>query len=316
MDMDTTIPDSDIDGTAWQEIMPEAGVRLDKRQAHLLALVLDSRSIPCCITTDSVQWQLFVPERHAASALMELQQFEEQNRNWPPTLPAARVVIENTLPTLSVLLLLATFHNITLIGFSLPGYGLLDLNELGLAHAAGIRDGQWWRAVTALTLHTDLTHLLSNIAIGGVFIILLCRELGSGLAWCLLLCSGTLGNLLNAWVQSPAHRSVGASTAVFGAVGILAAISAMRDRHHVRRRWFIPVAAGLALLALLGTEGKQTDLGAHLFGFGFGTLFGLTAEYLISRFGRPGRPLNVLLALTGVGLVVAAWYAALASGTN
>src|SRR6185369_4433376 len=110
------------------------------------------------------------------------------------------------------------------------------------------------------TLHADLTHLLSNVTIGGIFIILLCRELGSGLAWSLLLGSGALGNLVNALVQAPTHRSVGASTAVFGAVGILAAISMVRYRHHLQRRWFIPVAAGLALLAILGTEGKNTDL--------------------------------------------------------
>jgi len=314
--MNTIIPDSESDDTFWQLLMPEPGEHLDKRQAQLWALVLDSRSIPCCITSADNTWQLLVPERHADSARMELQLYDEQNRHWPPKLPAARAVFENTLPTISILLLLATFHNITLLGLSLPEYGLLDLNELGVAHAEGIRNGQWWRAVTALTLHADLTHLLSNLTIGGFFIILLCRELGSGLAWSLLLCSGTLGNLLNAWVQTPDHRSVGASTAVFGAVGILTAISTIRDRHQLQRRWFIPAAAGLALLALLGTEGKQTDLGAHLFGFGFGAFFGIAEEYLAGRYGRPGRFLNALLALTAASLIVTAWRAALTIGSN
>ncbi|HIJ96660.1 MAG TPA: rhomboid family intramembrane serine protease [Desulfuromonadales bacterium] len=314
--MNATLQHNDTDGTVWQIILLEPELSLDKRQAQLRALVLDSRSIPCCIMNDGETWQLLVPEQHAASARMELRLHEERNRNWPPSIPATRAVFENTLPTISVLILLATFHNITLIDLSLPGYGLLDLNELGVAHAADIRNGQLWRAVTALTLHADLTHLLSNLTIGGVFIILLCRELGSGLAWSLLLCSGALGNLLNAWVQSPDHRSVGASTAVFAAVGILTTISSMREQHQLQRRWFVPLAAGLALLALLGTEGKQTDLGAHLFGFGFGALFGLVEEYLTARFGRPGRLLNALLALSGAALVVAAWQAALSLGSN
>ena len=302
------------DSNGWQAVSPENSTCLSKSQARSWALVLDSRSIPCCIEPHGDGWQLLVPEQQLESARRELQLFEEANRDWPPARPAVRQLIDNTLPTVSVLLLLATFYNLTLVGISLPERGLLDLYELGAAHAASIRDGQWWRCVTALTLHAGPLHLLGNLAIGGTFIILLCRELGSGLAWSLLLASGTCGNLLNAWVQSPDHRSVGASTAVFGAVGILAAISTVRYRHHLQRRWLIPVAAGVALLAILGTEGKNTDLGAHLFGFCFGLFFGATAEFLIGKQGRPGGVLNFLLAVLGGGVVVAAWWGAIVCG--
>jgi membrane associated rhomboid family serine protease len=309
----TNIPHDD-NGNSWKPVPSRYGPVLTRQQAHTWALVLDSRSIPCCIESDGATWRLLVPEHQMESALRELNLYEEANRDWPPALPAARHLIENTLPTVSVLILLAIFHNLNLLGMSLPGRGIIDLNELGAAHAEKILDGQWWRLVTALTLHGDLTHLLSNLTIGGLFIILLCRELGSGLAWSLLLGSGTLGNLLNALVQSPAHRSVGASTAVFGAVGILAAISMVRYRHHLQRRWFIPVASGLALLALLGTEGKNTDLGAHLFGFGCGVVLGIVTEYLVGKYGRPGAVLNALLALLSSGIVVAAWWCAIEFG--
>ncbi len=285
-----------------------------KSLAQSWALVLDSRSIPCCIEPAGAGWLLLVPEHQWESACREVRLYEEANRNWPPPQPVARQLVENTLPTVSVLLLLATFYNLTLLGFSMPERGILDLYELGTAHAASIKNGQWWRLVTALTLHAGPVHLLSNLTIGGTFIILLCRELGSGLAWSLLLASGTIGNLINAWVQSPAHRSVGASTAVFGAVGILAAISTMRGRQNLRRRWFIPVAAGLALLAVLGTEGKNTDLGAHLFGFSFGTIFGIGAEYLVGKFGRPGGGVSFLLAALSGTVVVGAWWAAILFG--
>jgi rhomboid protease GluP len=302
------------DESCWQPLEPRHGTYLTKSQARSWALVLDSRSIPCCIESDGGGWLVLVPEHHLESARRELRLFEEANQNWPPALPATRHLIENTLPTVSVLILLAILHNLNLLGISLPDRGIIDLTELGAAHAEKILNGQWWLCVTALTLHADLIHLLSNLTIGGMFIILLCRELGSGLAWSLLLGSGALGNLLNALVQAPAHRSVGASTAVFGAVGILAAISMVRYRHHLLRRWFIPVAAGLALLALLGTEGKQTDLGAHLFGFGSGVLFGMAAEYLVGKYGRPGVILNILLAILSGGIVVAAWWSALKFG--
>ncbi len=302
------------EGSFWSPVYPEQDFVLTKSQARSAALVLDARSIPCCIEYDGANWLLLVPGHHLESARRELQLYEEANHNWPPAVPAERQLIENTLPTLSVLLLLATFHNLALIGISLPEQGILDLYELGVAHAAAILNGQWWRLITALTLHADSVHLLGNLTIGGVFIILLCRELGSGMAWSLLVASGALGNLANALVQSPAHRSVGASTAVFAAVGILAAVKMVRFRHHLQRRWFIPVAAGAALLAILGTEGKHTDLGAHLFGFGFGLIFGMTAEFFVGKFGRPGAILNLLLAFLSGALVAAAWWAAIEWG--
>jgi membrane associated rhomboid family serine protease len=134
--------------------------------------------------------------------------------------------------------------------------------------------------------------------------------LGSGLAWSLLLGAGFLGNLVNAYLQPSNHSSVGASTAVFGAVGILAAINLVRNSHKLRKRWILPVAAALALLALLGTEGKNTDLGAHLFGFIYGGCLGLITEYLIGRHGRPGWILNAILAFFSMVVVAASWWAA------
>ena len=299
----------------WREIRhsdvdSRASALLSKPQARLLALVLDSQSIPCLIEASDDGSHLMVPPEEYERALFELRCYVRENANWPPLPPQARPLFENTLATLSVLILLATFHNLTQIGIPLPGLSMADWVALGNAQAGKILDGQWWRLVTALTLHADWAHLSSNLAIGGVFVYFLCRELGSGLAWSLILSAGFLGNLVNACVQSPSHSSVGASTAVFGAVGILAALSLVRHRHQLQRRWPLPVAAALALLALLGTEGKNTDLGAHLFGFVYGSFLGLITEYLIGRRGRPGAVLNALLALLSVATVVGAWWAA------
>ncbi len=169
--------------------------------------------------------------------------------------------------------------------------------------------------MTALTLHADWLHLLGNLAIGGVFILRLARELGSGLAWSLLLASGALGNLINASLQPPDHRAIGASTAVFGAVGILAALSVVRYRRHLWKRWPLPLAAALALLALLGSAGEHTDLGAHLFGFAAGLALGAAAGPLLKRFGRPGGQLNALLAVASAVAVVAAWLSAVTFGS-
>jgi membrane associated rhomboid family serine protease len=307
------------DQEQWQEIRygdSVAGlpVRQSEWNVRQCALVLDSRAVPCLIEIRERRWCLLVPPEHYETALHELRCYHRNNRNWPPPMPQGHPLAENTLATISILILLATFHNITQLDASGVGIVMPDWVSLGNAQAAKILGGQWWRLVTALTLHADWAHLSSNLAIGGIFVIFLCRELGSGLSWSLILGAGILGNLVNAFVQEPVHSSVGASTAVFGAVGILAAISLVRYRNQLQRRWPLPVAAALALLAILGTEGKNTDLGAHLFGFIYGFFLGLIAEYLTGQLGRPGRLVNALLSLMCGACVAGAWWMALLMG--
>lgn len=299
-------------GEEWLSPVPGQDRPLEREQARLWALVLTARSIPCRIELASSGYRLLVPAVNLESARSELRLYEEQNRDWPPPPPRARSLVENTLPTLAVLILLATFHNLTLLDIPLPGRGIVDLTDLGELQGAAVREGQWWRLVTSLTLHADLPHLVGNLCIGGAIIVMLCRELGSGLAWSLLLGAGVLGNLANAWAQSPDHRSLGASTALFGAMGIFAAMGMVRYRRHSPRRWQVPLAAGLALLALLGSQGERTDLGAHLFGFAFGLGLGLVTEVLLERYGRPGRYSSILMALASALVVLLAWWAALA----
>lgn len=316
--MDNAIDHIPLDPDDWPALDPRqidgSVISLSQQRARLWSLVLDARFIPCQIGESAGHWFLRVPLYRFDEACEELRRFERENNHWPPAPPQSRPMMENTLATLSVLIILATFHNITRLDITLMDGVPVDWGRIGSAQAGRILDGEWWRLVTALTLHGDVLHLVSNLAIGGVFVLLLCRELGSGLAWILLLAAGTLGNLCNAILQSRQHDSVGASTAVFGVVGILSALSLVRYRHHLQRRWPLPVASALALLSILGTEGKHTDLGAHLFGFLAGVLIGLVTEILVARYGRPGRSLNVLLAILGSVVVVTAWMMALSAG--
>jgi hypothetical protein len=87
----------------------------------------------------------------------------------------------------------------------------------------------------------------------------------------------------------------------------------VRYRHNLRprRRWTLPIAAALGLLAMLGAGGENTDLGAHLFGFLFGLPFGFGAELMVENYGRPGTRLNALMVLSAIGIVTIAWWFAL-----
>ena len=134
-------------------------------------------------------------------------------------------------------------------GQSLFGAEWLSTGDLN----AGTRY-QWWRAVTALTLHLDQEHLLGNVLFGSVAGIAAGRLLGPGLAWASILGAAALANYIEILIAPATHRAVGASTAVFAALGLLSGM-AWRQRLTVRERlWYrwAPLIAGICLLTLLG----------------------------------------------------------------
>ncbi|GAB7026855.1 rhomboid family intramembrane serine protease [Geotalea toluenoxydans] len=300
----------------WLSIPAELGVwrensPLSERRVRLWALVLEARGIPFRTEKSEDGWLILVPDDFLIAARDELRLFEKENHAWPPHISLTPPLKENALSTLSVLILLATFHNITRLDIAIANHASVSWQALGSGNAARILSGEWWRLVTALTLHTDAAHLLGNLAIGGIFTIWLCRQLGSGLAWSLILLSGILGNLTNVYLNQPQHSSIGASTAVFGAVGVLAAVNMLHHPHALQGRRILPVAAALSLLAILGTEGKNTDLGAHLFGFISGIALGFITGLSTARFGQPQKFLNAFLAVTSAAVVLGAWWLAL-----
>ncbi|HYB12978.1 MAG TPA: rhomboid family intramembrane serine protease [Myxococcota bacterium] len=181
----------------------------------------------------------------------------------------------------------------------------------GSARSASILRGEYWRTITALTLHADLLHVAANAAACALFVTALARALGPGLASALLVGAGACANALTALVRGPGHDSLGASTAVFAAVGALASLSVGRRRRGRRnRRWqdFAPFAAGLGLLAMLGTA-PEADYLAHLFGLGCGALLGGGVAWFLRQ---PPRPLaQAAWAAGAAAAVAAAWLRAL-----
>lgn len=180
----------------------------------------------------------------------------------------------------------------------------------GASDAARVLQGEWWRAVTALTLHADSAHVLSNVGIGTLVVAAVMRSEGVGYGAALVVASGTLGNLVNAWAHQTLHRSVGFSTAVFGAIGILGGLAYVHGRRRVTRlrpAW-TALGVGAALLALLGS-GERSDVLAHLFGGLAGVGLGLVAA---SRDLRPRTAAGQWFVGFGVAAsVVGAWIAAL-----
>jgi len=148
----------------------------------------------------------------------------------------------------------------------------LDWTQLGLADSYKLVAGEWWLNFTALSLHADIAHLAGNIGFGVLFGLLVSQYIGAGAAWLTILLSGATGNALNAWLYNSLHLSMGASTMVFAALGILGVFSLnARYAYHQRgiRRW-LPFFAAIALLGFTGTAGERTDVLAHISGFASG----------------------------------------------
>jgi membrane associated rhomboid family serine protease len=188
-----------------------------------------------------------------------------------------------------------------------------DWLRAGSAHAELIQQGQWWRCLTALTLHTDAAHLLGNLAFGSLFGLLASQVWGSGAAWLAIVVAGTLGNAVNGVLYGPGHISVGASTAVFATWGMLTvhALWHRRDSSTRVRRW-APLAGGLALLAFLGTAGERTDVLAHLAGFVAGCLVGALMIQVPAALIAPHRA-QIAAAAACLAAVILAWVVALAN---
>jgi membrane associated rhomboid family serine protease len=176
-----------------------------------------------------------------------------------------------------------------------------------------VRGGQWWRVFTALSLHADVPHVIANISAGLLFAGLMIPSFGQGLTWILILMSGAVGNALNAWIYFPGdHQSIGASTAVFGALGLLVGDSCgdilMRRSGRSVWRWILPLGAGLALFAYLGTgaPGERIDVMAHLWGFTVGLPLGgaAAAMHVAERMRQAGQ---VACGLLTAALLGGAW---------
>lgn len=164
------------------------------------------------------------------------------------------------------------------------------LIERAASSSIGLIDrGEWWRPFTALFLHKDVGHLVGNLVGGVIFATLVARSVGPPLGWTMILTCGTLGNASTAWLTYPeSFISIGASTAVFAALGILSGFGITETlRERARQpllRIMAPVLAGVILLGWLGGgHDPQTDVLGHVFGFGSGLVAGAAAGALEGR---------------------------------
>lgn len=282
------------------------GTARDRRQADDWALALAAEGIAAEVRRTEEGYALRVSAEEAGRAAAILAVYEAEN---PPEPKPDRV---EAFPRAALNAALAVVGG--MLAFSLLVTGPRDPSVAwfarGGADAERILAGEFWRAVTALTLHADFEHVLGNAIAGLFFFTAVGRALGPGLGLTASLLAGVGGNLANALFHGSAHVSVGASTAVFGALGLLGGLGVARRR---RRGWrghrqWTPFAAGLALLAMLGT-GQRADIWAHLFGLLTGGVLGIGLAGVVRR--PPGAALQWISGACALAAILYCWASAL-----
>jgi rhomboid protease GluP len=272
------------------------------------ALVLAAEGLSVRVVGTPEGFGVCVPAREAAPARAALSAWERENagpaRPDPPDPPLDATPVSHAL---AVAFTLVVFFFVT--G---PSRAASPWFVRGSADARRVLAGEPWRAVTALTLHADFPHVLGNALVGALFLAGVFRVFGLGAGAALVLFAGAGANLLEAWLRGPqAVTVIGASTAVFGALGLLAGRGLIRGwtRGLHLREALLPVAAALGLLAMLGTTGRHTDVWAHACGLGVGVGLGAGATAL--RRGLASRALQAAAGTAALALLVGAWWLAL-----
>jgi rhomboid protease GluP len=271
------------------------------------ALVLEAKALPYDLTERDGRWTLLVAPDAADAARDELARYAAERRV-VRRVPASLVPFEGSAIGAGmyalILILVAYCAGIQAFGADWLAKGSLD------ARAGG--GGEWWRSVTALTLHLDQAHLLGNLLFGVGIGTLAGRAFGPGIAWASILVAGAAANYLDMLISPSTHRAVGASTAVFAALGLLVGF-AFRHGLSVRDQLkyaYGPLFAGVCLLALLGAGDQHVDVLGHALGF----LAGIALGWIYSRSGVPrsrDRSLQLAAGAAGLSLLAVAWCLAL-----
>jgi len=278
---------------------------LGTRRMELLRLVLDSCGIPYMTTGHGSQARAFVPAMFEGVARAELAAVAAEKKPVPARVFLRRNAHWAMLPLFALIFL----HGLRM-GWWLD---LLDPPaaaqwlQCGRLDVSLVRAGEWWRTATALTLHVDGLHLFSNVAFTAPFFMILAQRIGLGTSMLAVVLSGICGNAMDVVYRDPGYASIGASTAMFGVVGLLCADIVVRSTEHGLRRIAVPVAAGMAFLALLGAEGQNIDYAAHIFGLAAGFALGIPVSFLEKFRPARGRAAEILCGTAAVLLPAFCW---------
>lgn len=290
--------------SAWDKrnTMISARYTHSREKADLFGLVLASQGIDCDIQERDEGFDILVDDDDHEKARTAIRLYIRENRTTALSPSPFAERFHKTYSGLFAAILICVVH-----AERPPGpYRQNVIDHYG-ASASAILNGDIYRTVTALFFHADDIHLAGNMAGLVLFGTSVASITGTGLGWFLILLSGMMGNGLNALFFKHHHLSIGASTAIFGAVGILAGYRCIRllKEKGTHLSVILPLGAGLALLALLGAS-AHSDLTAHLFGYASGLVCG--AVYARWATHSPREWIQALFLILTAAIIILSFY--------
>jgi rhomboid protease GluP len=260
--------------------MPITLKNLSEDDATTYGLVLSSAGISHSSRKDRHGWDILVKDTDYEKASNAIAKYIDENQSRQTQVePPYYGEYKRTFTGVWISILLLLFH----VVLTLEGKSEFFIKVYG-SSAYHILNGELYRSITSLMLHADTLHILGNMVGISIFGTFVCSIMGLGVGWFLILITGIAGNLMNAFLHRGGHISIGASTSIFGAIGILSTyqfVTKFRSPEQ-RIKAFLPLCGGLALLGFLGS-GEHSDLMAHLFGFLSGIIAGLIYCVFINR---------------------------------
>jgi membrane associated rhomboid family serine protease len=258
------------------------------------SLVLASEGIAAIIYHGERGWELIVELAEHERALAALGQYQIENRGWHWRHEPPGTGIPFHWGGLLWALGMGVFYYWSTVRSPW-------LKDVGMVDSKAVWGGQWWRLFTAVTLHENLPHLLSNAMTGSLLLGLAMARFGPGVALLAAFLAGVAGNAAGVMMDPVAHESLGSSGMVTGALGLITVQSFTPWRKYRGAAPFFSraVAAGVLMLVLIGFS-PGTDTVAHVGGFLAGAIFGLMLGWV-----RPGA-LHRATANAACGIALAA----------
>ena len=264
-------PMSEPAGDIPAEELPEESARIAEgtyKQIRDYSLVLLSQGIVHRLErSPEGPFEIFVKPEHEPRAKQQLELYRKENppREANPPLPlsvSAQPVWVLLVPVVC-----------TLLDFSGK---VARMHSLGLSDADKVMHGQWWRTITALTLHA-------------------------------------LANFCTVLTVQTDFRALGFSTFVFAAIGALAVIEfrLMPKETHGQLRRFAPLCGAASLAVFLGT-GENADILGHAYGFIAGIFCGFIPKKKALRWGTPTTLTDLVWVAIYFAIFIAGWKFALA----
>jgi membrane associated rhomboid family serine protease len=267
-------------------------------------LVLASQGIEAIINRSDRGWELIVEARDYDRAQDSLRQYRIENRGWNWRYPLAGSELVFHWGSLGwVAVISAMYYWSAVVRPGARSAGILDTR-----HPVA---SQWWRLFTAVSLHQNLPHLMSNATTGFVLLGLAMARFGAGVALLAAFLAGAAGNAADLLIYSEPHQSLGASGMVTGALGLVTVQSfAFWRKFRIGTRFLMrAAAAGILILVLIGFD-PDADVVAHLGGFVAGAAFGFGLGHANPAAIQRG-PANILSMAALAALFLTTWLLAL-----